>query len=129
MSHKSVHCTEMSKLIQHMAEKYPSVKFCQGVATEVITGEFPASNLPYVVIYSGGTCVEQLSRATASSVIKSVKKHMVKDDDESDSSCDNDEEDGKFRINRVERNYREDVDVEDDREFSSNFLNRHILRR
>ena len=131
MSHKSVYCAEMNKVFEHLARKYPSIKFCVGVANEVIVGDFPESNLPYVVVYSGGACVAQIPRATASSVITAVTQNKTKDDD-SDSSSSDREDDHRglpgMVINRVSRNYR-DNDVDDDREFSSTFLNRHVLRR
>jgi len=131
MSHKSVYCAEMNKVIKHLAEKYADTKFCLGVASEVIVGDFPESNLPYVVVYSGGACVAQLPRATASAVISAVNKHRTRSDDSESSGSERDEDRSGIPgmvINRVSRNHRED-DLNDDREYSSTFLNRHVLRR
>jgi hypothetical protein len=131
MSHRSIYCSEMNKVIEHLAKKYPEIKFCTGVASEVIVGEFPESNLPYVVVYSGGACVAQIPRATTAAVVAAVNQHRSKGHD-SDASQSESEEDHRgipgMVINRVSRNYR-DNDVDDDREYSSTFLNRHVLRR
>ena len=133
LSHRSAYCDEMKKLFDYLAKKYPEVKFCRGVASEVVGSAFPESNLPYVVVYSNGNCVDQLNRAKAEEVLSSIKKHRVKglkadSEDESEPELTHS---GVTRLvmNRVGKGYQEDEDLDDDREFSSVFLNKHVLRR
>lgn len=122
-AYRSVYCGEVTKVLEFLAPRHESIKFVSGVASEIVGADFPEENLPFVVIYQHGKCSQQISRARPEEVARlvaslvSTRPESSDDEEISDIS--------RAVMSRAAFNR----DQDDDREYSSQFFNRHVLRR
>ncbi len=119
-AHRSVLCGEVTKVFEFLANRHKSIKFVSGVASEIVGAEFPESNLPFVVFYHHGACVQQIPRARPEDVARLVAESTAQTRPDSDSEHEDISDLSRQVISRANA---------DDREYSSLFFNRHVLRR